>query len=238
MKKLIALVSPILITFTICHTNITLSYAKGLLIGSIQFPASLTSIPELRVYRGGNKVACETHEAAKKISFAIPEDKTRTQFSLVITVPPSNIKKEQQFKSVKDTNVIEYLTVQPKQTYKFYCLELLAFEEDEENITHRWIIKEQKNGLVGGRIPDDAIIVYYKPEWIGSVEGGTVNGNVIELPKIMIKENIIQLAGSAIKLKETSESILISAMDLDAIHSTFKKEILQNKLCTRITILT
>ena len=227
MKKLIVLVSPILTLLTICQVNLAVAYEKILLIGSIQFPTSVTSVPEIRMYRGGYKISSENHESTKKISFSIPESKKRTNFSLIITEP--------RFRTEKNTNTIECLSIKPQQPYKFFTLDLVM-SDDTDQSTYLWHIQEHKNGLLDGKIPDDALIIYYKPEWIQSVVAGAINGNTIEF-KIIIKDDIIELAGSQALFDDVSATILISAIDLDAIHTNFKHEIRQHKQATSISIV-
>lgn len=246
MKKCINLVSLIFSFLTIAHTQTLLSYTKGLFIGSIQFPITLNHVPSMRVFCGGNKISCEKNDIAKRITFTIPEDKQRTQFAVVIT---EHVK----FEVVEGSNTIEYLKIPAQQPYKMYMLELIkvAKEEPTESkkptrgsslyastqdsaYSYEWLIHEEKGNLVDGRIPDDAVVVYFKPEYVQSLKGG----NAFELPRIMIKKDIAQLAGSEEKLHDFSKSLIISSLDLNAIHANVQAQVTQEYHRTLITLVT
>lgn len=123
MKKLIVLVSPILISLTIGQTQITFA-AKSLFMGAIQFPKSLQHLPLVRVRCAGNKIDCEYQESTKTITFAIPEDKRKNQFHLLIA--------EKRLFKKGDGNTFEYQKADLAKPYKFYTLYLLKNEVYDE----------------------------------------------------------------------------------------------------------
>ena len=246
MKKCINLVSLIFSFLTIAHTNTSWSYTKGLFIGSIQFPITLHHVPSMRVFCGGNKITCEKNDVSKRITFTIPEDKHRTQFPLIIT-------EHVQFEVQEDSNTIKFLKIPAKQRYKLYMLELLKVAKEDTSETkkpargsslyastldssysYEWLIHEEKDSLIDGKIPDDAIVVYFKPEYVQSLRGG----NAFELPRIMIKKDIAQLAGSEEKLHDFSKSLVISSLDLNAIHANVQAQVTQEYHRTLITLVT
>jgi len=244
MKNRINLVSLIFVFLTIWYAHPVSSYTKSVFIGSIQFPHTLQSVPAVRVFCGGNKISTEKNDVSKRITFTIPEDKRRTQFPLIIT---ENV----QFEVEEDSNTIKCLKIPGKQKYKFYMLELLKVEkpsnpESEKpmrvshlynpatSYTYEWLIHEEKGPLTDGRIPDDSIVVYYKPAYIQELKGG----NAFELPRIIIKKDIVQLAGSEEKLHDTSKSLILSSLDLNAIHANILPEVTQESRRTVITLVT
>lgn len=247
MKKCINLVSLIFSFLTIGHTHTLLSYTKGLFIGSIQFPTTLNHVPAMRVFCGGNKISCEKNDVSKRITFTIPEDKHRTVFPLIIT---ENVK----FEVEAGSNTVKFLKIPPRQRYKLYMLELLKvakadapqpskttrvshlYESSETDLlySYEWLIHEEKNSLVDGRLPDDAIVVYFNPEYVQSLKGG----NAFELPRIIIKKDVAKLAGSEEKLHDISKSLLLSSLDLNAIHANVQAQVTQEYHRTLITLVT
>lgn len=233
MKKPLSLVSLILCILTIGH-NEALAFTKALYMGTVQFPKDIKIIPPVRVYCAGNKIKAETNDTAKRITFAVPsEDKRRSHFTLIIT-------ETIQFES--EENTIKYLKIKSGQSYKFYSLELVKKEmhsDDTEGYlkpkepTYEWVVQEQKISLIDGHIPDDAIIICFKPDYVKSLEGG----NAVEFPKIIIKNDILQLAGSEAKLDDLSIKLLLSSLDSDAIHANLQQEVKQDYQRTRITLI-
>lgn len=222
MKKLIALVSPILVVLTIAQTQPAYA-AKTLFMGAIQFPKSLFTMPDLRIYYGGNIIKYEKNLGNNSISFSFPDDKRRTEFYVLVT---ETIK----FSAIDNT--IEYIKIPTNQAYKFYTLNLIKTENNDPTpeqlkskqdlATYTWTIAE--TALKNGRIPDDAIIVCYTPQYVKSVEGGSA----IALPKIIIKDNVLELAGSEDKFMDSSIALLLSSLDTDAIHANIHQEVKQD----------
>jgi hypothetical protein len=214
-------------------------------MGTIQFPNELKKVPNVRVYCGGNRITSQTLDAAKQATFTLPfEERRRTTFSLLIT-------ETIQFQPEEGTNTIQYLKINPEQTYKFYVLELIKTElkhnaddffnadrlksnasNQNNQMTYAWKIIEHT--LLNGRIPDDAIIICYNPEYIENLSGG----NAVELPHIYIKDNVINLAGSEAKLHDASAALLLSSLDTDAIHATIHQEVKHESQRTRVTMVT
>src|ERR1700722_20372970 len=100
MKKIIQIVSPILACLTIGYSTQIQAYTHAVFMGSIQFPKTITDLPMMRIYCAGNKIKCETNEPGKRITFALPEDKRRTIFWLIIT---------EKFLFASEQNTIKYL---------------------------------------------------------------------------------------------------------------------------------
>lgn len=232
MKKHLFLVSLILFILTIAAPQTAFAYAKGLFMGTVQFPKTLTDIPNFRIYCGGNKIKGDINKNAKRVTFALPEDKKRTSFTLIIT-------ETIQFES--EENTILYLKLADNQPYKFYSLQMIKIENEDfdkekavrKEPTYEWIVEEQKVSLEDGRIPDDAIIICMNPKYIEKLEGG----NAVELPKIYLKNDAVQLAGSESKFDDNWAKILLSSLDTDAIHANLQQEVKQDHQKTRITII-
>jgi hypothetical protein len=238
MKRHINLVSLIFSFLTIIGSYPLLGYTKGLFIGSIQFPSALKSVPDIRIFCGGNKITCEKDNAAKRISFMIPEDKHRTIVPLVIA-------ESVEFEVVKESNTIAYLKIPAGKPYKLFMLELqkVARKIDpesrshvyhEDDFTYEWNVRVEKNLFANGRIPDDSVVVYFNPDYIATLSGG----NKFELPRIMMKKNLLALAGSEEKLHDFSTSLILSSLDLNAIHAHVESQVTQEYHRTLITLVT
>ncbi len=231
MKKPITLVSLIFFILTISYCPFALAYGKGIFVGAVQFPKTLSDIPHFRIYYGGNKIKSDIHINGKKVIFTIPEDKRRTAFTIVIT---------ESIQFASEDNTIMYLKLAKNQPYKFFSIQLIKTEnavvenDKRKEPTYEWIIEEQHIDLLDGRIPDDALIICMNPHFIQGLEGG----NVVELPKIIVKSDIVQLAGSEAKLEDSYAKLLLSSLDTDAIHVNIHEEVKQNNQRSRITLIT
>lgn len=217
-----------LLAFLLFYVEHTICFIeKTVFSGTIQFPVSLKKVPDLRVYCAGRKISGELDHETKKVSFAISDYRQRTFFYLVI-VNPNNIGYEL---TAPKTNTVNYLKINPAEPYKFYAIELVLIPDQKHEATeqktnttmvYQWLIKEIE--LPGtGRLPDDTIIVCYEPHYIERLDGGSS----FEFPKIIIKSDIVSTIGSEEKLHQESAKMLISALDLDAIHANIRQEVKQ-----------
>jgi len=190
--------------------------SNTLFMGSIQFPDSIKTVPDMRIYYAGHKITSAVNATTKENTFNICENQNCSTFYLIIT---DNIDLE----TPKGSNTIRYL-VNKHNAYKFYAIRLIKKDKYE----YEWVIKEIP--LIGNRIPDNAIIVYYNPEYIETVK----IENSIRLLKIHMKQNIVELAGSHEQLQEESERILCSAINLDSIHT--KIEPTTKQFCEKLVV--
>lgn len=198
--------------------------------GTIQFPGSLAAIPSVRVYFCGTKV--QTEQFGKSVFFSIPEDRQRLSFWLLIT---ENLSFEQ-----SEGNTINHLQVDQTKPYKLYRLTLHKKEQSPEDLTknqqadYAWRIEEKHFSKNNVSIPDDAIIVYYNANYVTGLEGG----NAIELPKIIIRPDILAFAGSEEKLHEKSISLILSSLDYDTMHANPQRTLSHDATGSRIVSLT
>lgn len=231
MKKPMIPVSLILFILTIVHSPLLFSYGKGIFVGSVQFPKTLEDIPQFRIYHGGNKLKSGIHTHGKKVTFTIPEDKRRTAFTVIIT---------ESIQFASEDNTIIYLKLAQNQPYKFFSIQLIKMDngivenDKRKEPTYEWIIEEQHINLLDSRIPDDALIICMNPNFIQGLEGG----NSVELPKIIVKNDAVQLAGSQAKFEDSYAKLLLSSLDTDAIHANIHEEVKQDRQKMRITLIT
>jgi len=199
------------------------SFDKNLFVGNIIFPQNMKDIPQISLYRRGLKIKTETDNASNKIQFTISDDKACNQFYILIT---KNIRAK-----VED-NTVHHLTADPNQS-KFYRIQI------QINGTPRHPLTEKNNGTKAefawritpltiyesGIIPDNTLIIIFNPDYVDKLEGG----NNLELPKIVIKKNILELAGSQEKLLQEADELIMGSVDfLTLSHIKPKPEIKLN----------
>ncbi len=199
------------------------THKKTVYTGSIQFPQSLNTTPNIRIYTGGDKIITEIDNEMKKNAFSILADKKQTTFYLLIT-------QRQNLQFELEENTVKYLKIAQTQPYKFYRMEL-SKNNDSEDTT--WNIYEQPIATDTGKIPDGTIIICYDPSYIDTIIGGSS----IELPTIVIKPDIVQMIGSEYKLHEASIKQLLASLDLDTIHKNPQQDIQQHYQQKTILVL-
>lgn len=198
------------------------SSPKGIFYGAVQFPTNLEMVPNLRVYYAGNIATCEPNESTKQQSFAIAEQPHRNFFYLLVATASD-------VEFCSPDNTIPYLRLKKDSPYKFYTLERVITQSkskkrklNDSGYEYSWNSKQiDLVAITGGKIPDDTIIVSYHPEYVKGLEGGSM----VELPKLIIKTNVAQLAGSENKLYEQSDRWFLAALNIDTIHGTAKSEL-------------
>lgn len=196
---------------------------KKMIWGAIQFPKTLTSIPDMRIYYSGQRIKCETQQDIKRVTFAIPDSAQKNQFKILIT---DNVEFASEY------NVIKYLKVRHNTPYKFYLATLIqqtiplcSLEQlDNEGINSKniltWHIQEYPNALEKERIPDDTIIICLKASYIERLEGSSET----MLPTIKIRSDIVKLAGSEQQLHDQANELILSLLDYDTIHAAMHQE--------------
>ena len=197
---------------------------KTLIWGSIQFPKTVAIVPDIRIYYSGQRIKCETNHDLKRVTYAIPDIAHKSQFKILIT---------DNLEFAAEYNVIKYLKVRENAPYKFYQVELAqsnpilcSLEPQPEHATNcpdnktAWHIREYRNALDKGRIPDDTVIICCKSSYIDHLE----TSNAAALPTIKIRPDIIQVAGSEKQLHEIADELIISLLDYDTIHAAMHQE--------------
>ena len=202
-----------------------------LLMGAIQYPQLIEKVPMIRIYRGGNKIKSEAHQEAKKLNFSISESRYQTKFYVLIS---------EKIDFVTEKGVVLYLKVPLLSPYKLYELELVKSDilpdivadspgvKHEPKVAYRWEIREGMQLDENGKIPDDAIIVYQNPAHISGLDGdyaGEVDAAAYDLPKIVMRSDLLDIVGSEKELHDLSNKQLLSAIDYDPLHTSITQEI-------------
>jgi hypothetical protein len=223
-----------LLVLLISTTLTSLSlYAGSLMLGTIRFPSSIKTVPTVRIYCGGRIIPCTIDQQNKTVSFNIPKYGQQFHFNLLIAEKISFAQANSKYQT-ENTNTAAYLKLETGQPYKLYSLLLVPeFSDDSKDaqLRYRWHIKNESIVHQDLKIPDDAIIVCYNPEWVADLQGF----NAFELPTIEITPNILSLCGSEQSFQSRSAQIMLASLDTDTLHATQSKQsILLND--NRITI--
>lgn len=217
--------SSVLLIFSVltsaCDQSTTLT--TPLMLGIIQFPQTITTVPVPRVYYMGKTIPCESHEGEKKVTFDLPKNKHLHHFYLLITESISYTLKNNE--TINELQTVDYIRVPDNQLYKMYELELTTkrVTEDDQESFYYWAINEKQLDDDSQRIPDETIIVLYSPEYIETVMGG----NTFELPSIVVKSDVVDLAGSEQQLYNKSIELQLASLNSDTIHAPLKHAIKQ-----------
>jgi len=201
-----------------------------LMMGAIHYPHTIEKIPMLRGYCCGNRIKFEAQEY--ELAFSISGQRYQSNFYLLIT---------EIIDFVTEERVILYLKVPTGALYKLYTLNRVKTEASKDSLEsgsvlrpeaqkniYRWDIKENISLPENGRIPDNAIIICTAPDHIAGLEGelaGSEEAAAFELPKIVIREDLLDVIGSESELHEFSNRLLLSSLDYDAIHAVLPQEI-------------
>lgn len=227
LKKLLLLVVSLICISLSSQT----AFAHSLLMGTIQFPQSLSTVPTIRVYCAGKIIPCSVDQKTKTLTFSIPKYAQQHHFNLVITEKVRFGFSPTKYED-KPANTPSYLKLEQKQPYLYYSLLLTPeFTESESaQLTYRWRIRPESLSTER-KIPDDAIIVCCDANWIAGID----SSNSFEFPTIEIKPDLLELAGSQEKLREASARLMLAALDSDTMHAlATPQEMKQDK--NRITI--
>jgi len=212
-KKIFSLISLLFLAIT-THSKIfswdAYSLDKNLFVGNILFPQTIKSIPQISLYQRGIKIQTETDDSGKKIQFTVSEEKRHKRLHFLITpyVQPK-----------LENGIVTCLKISRKQNYKLYKLKLIETRDSQKSdmgkgsIRYRWEINEKKLGTER-IIPDDTLIIIFNPHYIEKID----EGSNFELPKIWIKNNILELAGSEEKLHDEVNELLMASLDLNILH--------------------
>lgn len=188
-----------------------------LLLGSLQFPSTVTTLEPISMYCAGKKVPCEVRH--QSLAYTLSADRRNTTFFLLIT--PS-------IKYEMAGNTIKYLKVDQQEPYAFYMLRFVTSTDKDGKPSYAWKVIEHELLFEDGRVPDNTLIMCYNPEFIDRIEGGSA----MTLPTIFIKSDIVDVVGSQQNLHDASIEMLLSSLDYDAIHAKIENEVTyKNKLC-------
>ncbi len=194
-------------------------YSQSLIMGSIQFPRELPSVPSVRIYYSGKIIKCTADQEHKRITFSLPKFGRQFRYSIVVT-PALDFATTPQV----DATMISFMKLAQGQDYKMFNL-FLAPKFADPNDTHakleyNWRVNNDFIFNQERKIPDDAIVICMDPMWVDRFAPATE----FELPTLHIKSDIATLCGSQENFYDESTKILLAAMDSDAFHDAYSKE--------------
>jgi hypothetical protein len=195
-------------------------------MGTIQWPSELKKTPSLRLYHAGHQLADEVNNETRQSTFAIPEARDIPALCIIVT-EPKNIKPH-----MAEDNTISHLELKKDASYKCFQLTRIKHElpatETAADVakslasTESWAV-EQRTLRTDRLIPDNAIILCCNPEVIHCQAGG----NSFELPTLVISNNIIKKLGSEKAVHEKADTLLLSCLDLDTLHTKLTYDVKQ-----------
>ncbi len=202
----------ILTLFSAVFTSCTyLPSEKALRYGAIKFPTGIEIKEPIEVFYAGERIPTEIEKDAHLVSFALLENIMRNTFCLLIC---------NDIETVSEQNTIKFQRVCKDRPYKLYVLkfhpnkDLLKSTTDIDiNAQGAWEIT-QKALQDDMRIPDNAIIVQYHPHLVEKVQGG----NALELPKIVLNEQVLQQFTTD-ELHEAQVNFVLSSIDVRTYHA-------------------
>lgn len=216
------------VTATSIATKTSTATASRLVLGAIQFPESVVTIPTVRIYYGGRQIVPTIEDETKQLIFSIPKGTNQNSLYVLISTDVT-------FSSLKNkrhaalSNPVGYLKLAPGKPYRLFELTLTQqtpsensadkktaeAQKDESSGVSAWTVREATLTSEDLRLPDMTITVCYPPAFVESIEP---QADAFSLPTIMVKNNVIELAGSTEKFAELSNNLLLATLDLDTIH--------------------
>jgi len=190
------------------------THKTPLMLGSMQFPHTVHSLPVPCVYWMGKKIPCEVHEATKRVTFDFPKGNHIKDFFVLVT---ESIGYKLKKHKGQDQQTIDYINVMANQEYKLYKLSLTTQTDEHEQLSYCWDIKQLSLDITR-RIPDATIIVLSNPDYVENLEGG----NELTLPTIQMKTDMIERAGSEQQLQEDAILLQLASIDSDTLHAPLK----------------
>lgn len=192
---------PLFTVLALCvltHTN-TYSHAVSMLFGTIEFPRSIKTVPQYEIFYEGQKIKPEVD--GNKLLFNVPINRMMNRFFILFVEDPSYVLKESD--GTIQQNTIDYL--KSGTAYR-------VFELHSQSSTWRIVERLLPENFA---IPDNTIIVYIPPTYIDKLVGG----KGLQLPHVMIKENVMDLvSGSFDALQKKADELSIAAIDLSSFH--------------------
>ena len=194
--------------------------AQSIIMGTIQFPHDIPSVPQVRIYYSGKIIPCCVDHERKLLTFNLPKFGQNFRYCFVITpsidfamTPKSDGKP-----------MIEYMRLAHGQDYKMFTLLLVPqvkqADDPDQSLRYGWRVKPDLILNREQKIPDDAVIVCLDPSWIDSMKGS----NEFELPTLSLRSDLSAVCGSYEQFYTQTMHIMLSVMDSDTFHAVDTKQ--------------
>jgi len=198
---------------------------QTLFMGTVQWPTTLKKIPSMRFYHAGHQLIGEINNETRQITYTVPESRNIDIVTFIIA-EPQNIKP-----LMAEDNTIQHLTIVKNSPYK--CFQAMRITTDptttlglsnKTSPTESWRIEKRKLHE-DGKLPDNALIICCNPDFVDDLSGG----NSIDLPTLHICSDILTKVGSEEALHEASDTILITCLNLDTLHTKLTFDVKQHQ---------
>ena len=187
---------------------------QSLIMGTIQFPRDLPSIPGIRIYHSGKIINATPDHENKTLTFSLPRYGQQFKYTILVT-------RSLDFATTKSDlgTMIDFMRLAAGQDYKMFTLLLVPKckepHEREAKLSYTWRIKQDLILNREHKIPDDAIVICLDPQWVDTMSGTSE----LELPTLFIKSNLEQICGSQSIFYDQLAQIVLTAMDSDIYHN-------------------
>ncbi len=210
--------------------------APSILPCTIQFPQMISNTPTIRVYHGGEIRQSSVDQGIKTITFNILKYPQQSEFHVVITESIDFASYSSKYQT-NENNTAAYIKLKTGQPYLLFTLTLIpkraptqasheatpGKQDNGNQPSYSWHISKVTNQDGDNKIPDDAIIVCMRPDWVHSMQ----SDNSFELPTIKIKSNIVEQSGSEKAFYEQAVRLQLAAIDSDTLHGASSEQLIK-----------
>ncbi len=186
--------------------------ASHLLVGKLQFPKTIKTVPFLPLWCSGFLLKREVDHKTKELIFQVPQYQQQTSFYFLVT---ETVKPAKLNASTLQNNLV-YLSIPEHTPYKLYY-----FESKKPGKESYWTIEEHLLHHPDQRIPDNTIILLYRPDAIAKIEGGSQ----FELPTITFINHLVTLFGSEKEMASYTDLCAAASISINTFHSFFPQSI-------------
>ncbi len=199
-------------------------------VGTIQYP-SIKSLPQMSAisYEGQQITITECDDANNKIFYKVPLSRNRQKNTYCLDFYFLFTEGENITFTLKDNdelainNTIDHLTLEEKAKYRIFKATINNnYDRKTKKTTVTWTIKEMALSQTR-QIPDSTLIFPIPAHYVKELSGG----DAMQLPTIIIKDNVHLLAGGEDKMHELALRQAATCPDLKAIHIQPSKAITQ-----------
>jgi hypothetical protein len=179
--------------------SVAYGHAVSMLFLTIEFPRAVKTAPQYPMWYEGHGVSGEVN--GNEVFYNVPINRMLKHFYLLFVEDSSYVLKQSD--GALQQNTIDYL--KSGTVYRIFELQLqgTAWRSAER------LLAEDR------AIPDNTIIIYMPPHYVDKLVGG----KGLQLPHIMIKENIVELLGGSLEaLQKKANELIIEAINMNTFH--------------------
>jgi|GEM_PF-5551155 len=181
------------------HAESLFAHAISVMKGTIKFPQTIKTVCPYKIFYEGQQIKTEVE--GNELIFILPMHRISSRFFVLFVEEPHYVLKDHP--ALDAQNTIDYL--KSGTVYRIFELQYAS---------GTWRCTEYllPDSLI---IPDNTILIYMPPSYIESFVGGNRN----TLPRIVVKENILDLIGGSLEtLKAKAEELIMEAINMNTLH--------------------